>query len=180
MVKSKVVSKIDIKYLAGLFLLVYVIALCWVLFISVGHTNRSTYYINPDDHLMPFQSSSAIIKNASKYNFRGQPGYAMVSNIFGNLILFFPWGVLSPLVFNKLNNIKWFAALAILISLSVELIQHFFSIGIFDTDDIIYNSTGAIAGFYFLKACRSILNLSGNHHVKSPLTFNSKKLTRYL
>jgi glycopeptide antibiotics resistance protein len=130
------------------------VALCWVLFFQVGETDRASYFDNPDDHLLPFHSTFGMFKNAFTYRYTAHGGEfrnIFLMNVLGNLVLLLPWGVLAPLAFKKLNGVKWIALSGFLISFSAEIIQYIFSIGIFDIDDLIFNTLGAIIGFYLLQ-----------------------------
>lgn len=135
-------------------LFIYLLLLCWVLFFQVGNTDRNTYFINPDDHLVPFHSTYDMLKKAFTYRYTPHGGEfqeIVLVNIIGNLVLLLPWGFIAPLVFSKLNNIKRIALSGFLISFAAEVIQYFFSLGIADVDDLIYNTIGTVIGFYLLQ-----------------------------
>ncbi len=135
-------------------LIAYLTIVCWLLFVNVGTTERSTYYVNPDDHFVPFQGTIDMIKLAKKFNFQGFYLKMLVRNIIGNLVLLLPWGLLSPLIFRHLKSYTSIMLSAFLISFCAEAIQFLFSLGIFDVDDIIYNTFGAMAGFFILQFIR--------------------------
>jgi glycopeptide antibiotics resistance protein len=143
-------EKDSTKYFLRFCLLIYLIVLFWLLFIGLGATDRNTYFVNPDDHFLPFYNSYNMIRRAKLWGYKKEYVYPVIWNIVGNIALFLPWGVVGPLVFRKLNSLKKVAITASLISLSAEVIQYCFSIGIFDADDIIYNTLGACIGFCFL------------------------------
>lgn len=68
-------------------------------------------------------------------------------NIFGNVILFLPFGILIGR-YVKTNKLSIALFLGLITSLSIEVIQ--FSIGrVFDIDDIILNVFGCCLGFVF-------------------------------
>ena len=143
-----------LKLFFGLSLLLYLVVLCWVLFFQVGNTDRDTYFVNPDDHMLPFHSTYDMLKKAFTYRYTPHGGEfrdIFLVNILGNLVLLLPWGFLAPLVFSKLNNVKRIAISGFLISFSAEVIQYYFSLGIADVDDLIYNTIGVIVGYYLLQ-----------------------------
>ena len=72
------------------------------------------------------------------------------SNVFGNIVLFIPMGIYIP---SLIRNKKFFRYILtiFLISLSVEIIQYIFAIGITDIDDIILNCVGGLIGIAIYK-----------------------------
>jgi glycopeptide antibiotics resistance protein len=58
--------------------------------------------------------------------------------------------------------------LGFLISLTIELVQHYVVFRIFDIDDIILNTVGTAVGYFFFLVARHILvrnvNIGGEHH----------------
>jgi len=159
------VFKIDldnpiVKYFINAAFIIYLVILVWVLFIGFGNVERSTHFENPNDHFLPMESTFTMLRNARFYDFRGRPMFLLILNIIGNLGLLAPWGILAPLVFTKLNSIKKIALSAFLISFSAETIQFIFSIGIFDIDDLIFNTVGAVVGFITLQVSQKYLNFS--------------------
>ncbi|GEO04020.1 hypothetical protein AAE02nite_16840 [Adhaeribacter aerolatus] len=149
-----------LKYFFRASLCIYLVVLCWVLFFQVGTTDRDTYFVNPDDHLLPFHSTIEMLKKAFAYRYAphgDQFRDIFLINIMGNLVLLLPWGFLAPLVLGKLHNVKRVAISGFLISFSAEVIQFTFSLGIADVDDLIYNTIGAVMGFYLLQIAKYML-----------------------
>ena len=64
-----------------------------------------------------------------------------------NILLFVPFGVLIPLIWVRFR--KWYktACLAAILSLTIEFVQLFTKRGIFELDDIVLNTAGAICGY---------------------------------
>ena len=78
----------------------------------------------------------------------GQHGGIIVGvNIFGNILLLVPVGLLFPSVY---RNMTWAKCLVLAVSsgLIVELMQAGLRIGIFDVDDVILNALGVIIGYW--------------------------------
>lgn len=67
--------------------------------------------------------------------------------IFFNLSLLFPMGVLLPAALEYRCRLWDILFLAFLVSFSIECTQYLFRLGLMETDDLIYNCTGAAAGY---------------------------------
>lgn len=68
-------------------------------------------------------------------------------NLFGNVLIFVPCGILYPLAFpGKKNFLLFLSAVLILVS-GIELFQLFSAFGAFDVDDILLNCLGAGIGY---------------------------------
>ncbi len=72
-------------------------------------------------------------------------------NLFGNVLLFVPAGILLPAIYKKQQNFFRFLLTCPGTILTVETIQLFTLLGIFDIDDIILNLIGMILGFFLWK-----------------------------
>lgn len=68
-------------------------------------------------------------------------------NLVGNVMLFLPFGLLLPSLFNNVNSFQKVIFITLLISFGLELIQLFTVLGTFDVDDVILNVLGANIGF---------------------------------
>ena len=73
------------------------------------------------------------------------------SNIFGNIILFIPLGVYLP-VLRRSQKVFGNILLIFFMSLSVEILQYLFAIGITDIDDVFLNCAGGFVGLVLYKA----------------------------
>jgi len=78
-----------------------------------------------------------------------------IKNIFGNMLLLFPFGLLLPLLWKKFQNAGNTLLISFLFSFSIESIQLLSSyIGnrrSFDIDDILLNTFGALVGYIFYR-----------------------------
>ena len=72
-------------------------------------------------------------------------------NVFGNLILFAPMGVLLPTLFNKLRQFWLFFIVMVVMVVVSECSQVYFQVGIGDIDDVILNLIGAVFMFLFFR-----------------------------
>ena len=116
---------------------------------------------NPDDlksHFVHEYSADLLHENIAQGNyipFYTVPFYITGTdklrytkeNLVGNIVLFFPFGILLPLLFKNLSSFTKVLAITFAISLCLELIQLFAILGNFDVDDILLNLFGASLGF---------------------------------
>ena len=74
-----------------------------------------------------------------------------LQNLLGNIALFFPAGILPPLVFDGINSLQRVLLLAMLASVGIELTQYvsrsFGSYRYVDINDVILNVLGACLGY---------------------------------
>ena len=89
---------------------------------------------------------------ATLINFKTFLRSGSIENVFGNFLLFLPLGFLLPRLWDKYNNWVSVLAIAFILSFSIELIQLASRIlelyRSVDIDDIILNTSGAVAGYY--------------------------------
>lgn len=77
--------------------------------------------------------------------------------LFGNILLLLPLGVILPILKKKLFGIRYILIVGFLTSLTIESIQLLMSLSIgvpfrvFDIDDLICNTFGAILGYIIIK-----------------------------
>lgn len=77
----------------------------------------------------------------------GDKGWLIAGiNLFGNIGLLVPVGLLIPFVFHKIS-LKKSLVLAVAAGLILEGMQAILSIGVFDIDDMILNALGVIVGY---------------------------------
>lgn len=74
----------------------------------------------------------------------GQPG--MLSQIYLNILLFVPFGLLTYAALTGKRKGALTAILGIVLSISIELLQLYFHRGTFELDDILNNTIGTIIG----------------------------------
>ncbi|WP_053956431.1 VanZ family protein [Inediibacterium massiliense] len=95
---------------------------------------------------IPFKTITMYIINFNHYNFD-----IWFNNIFGNMIVFMPFGFLLPFVINKGNSLGQNIKISFLVSSCIEVLQFIFRLGICDIDDIILNIIGSTIGFFLYK-----------------------------
>ncbi|MCE5235661.1 MAG: VanZ family protein [Clostridiaceae bacterium] len=74
----------------------------------------------------------------------------MFEQLLTNIVMFVPYGLLLPMVFDKLKKPMYTALVVLATTLAIETIQYFMGRSA-DIDDVIMNAVGGIAG-YFLYA----------------------------
>lgn len=85
-----------------------------------------------------------------------------------NIAVFFPLGFLLSECFvevkqlNARNSIKYVLLFALGLSLSIELIQLIFKLGLFELTDIVLNTMGALGGAVFALSIRAIIRMLKN------------------
>ncbi len=144
--------KTKIRMAAVVLMVFYIAALAYVCFFSerYGRTVSDTYRYN----LQPFREISRFLTYRETIGFRG-----FVINLFGNIVVFMPWGFMVPVIRKRVYKFWYTVASTFLLSLCIETIQLVTRVGSFDVDDLILNTLGGIAGFlvYF------IVNTVGRH-----------------
>jgi glycopeptide antibiotics resistance protein len=74
-------------------------------------------------------------------------------DLFGNIILFIPFAFFLMFLFNIIS-LRKIVLISLLTSISVEVAQFIFSVGVADIDDVILNTLGGILGLIFLNVCK--------------------------
>lgn len=99
-------------------------------------------------HIVTFQDINYGTNNFVPFKeiFRYDIGSAkFIKNIVGNIIMFIPYGFFAS-YFLKNRKFSTIGILAIIVSLTIEIVQ--LNIGrVFDIDDVILNTIGAIIGY---------------------------------
>lgn len=93
-------------------------------------------------NIVPFRT----MKNYIKYS-----GFLhTLTNIFGNILIFIPYGILLPEIFPKYRKMTKVFLLSFVTSFFVEFIQFFIGRSV-DIDDLILNVFGSIIGYLIWK-----------------------------
>lgn len=71
---------------------------------------------------------------------------AFIVNIFGNVLAFAPFGFVLPIISPDNRKLLNITLLSLEFSLTIELLQLIFKVGIFDVDDLLMNTIGGIIG----------------------------------
>lgn len=82
------------------------------------------------------------------------PGLRSFSNLFGNVLVFIPVGLMLPMVHRASKNIFVALANTLFFIVGIEVFQLFSNFGAFDVDDIILNMFGVLIGSCIYKIVR--------------------------
>lgn len=70
----------------------------------------------------------------------------LILQLMMNIAMYIPLGFLLPCCFKRFDKCRYVMLMATVSSLSIELLQVIFRIGLFETDDILNNVIGAMMG----------------------------------
>ena len=90
------------------------------------------------------------------WNYRDQVGlFAMFTNLFGNVIIFMPFGFFMPMA-SRYRSCVSAVFYSFGLSLCVETFQLLTKVGSFDVDDLLLNTIGGLAGYVIFAVCAVI------------------------
>lgn len=78
---------------------------------------------------------------------RQEPLAVGLINVFGNILLFIPFGLLLPLALRRFRTLRSALLVMGLTSLFFEVTQMLLVIGVFDIDDVLFNVAGGLLGY---------------------------------
>ena len=124
----------------GILFIIYILFLFRITFFKQAALNNLLSAVGTSGRtisIIPFKSIyDMVISNTSIER--------MIENVLGNVILFIPFGILFPIIFEKKQ--KEVLCTAIVFSLLIEIIQFILALGSTDIDDLIFNAAGAYIG----------------------------------
>ena len=89
--------------------------------------------------------------------YREQVGnFAMILNIFGNVVGFVPFGYILPVINDRFRNWLLIVVSGFSLSLCVETAQLIFRVGSFAVDDLLLNTLGALLGYVSFWVCNEV------------------------
>lgn len=74
-----------------------------------------------------------------------------LANLFGNIALFIPYGILVPILFTKYRKMWTYLIHAAIIIFVIEIVQFLSLRGSFDIDDFLLNLFGAMIGYLLFR-----------------------------
>ena len=83
---------------------------------------------------------------------------AVILNVFGNMVVFVPFGFILPEVWDQLNHWYTITFMGFLFSLFVETTQLVSRVGCFDVDDLLLNTVGALVGYCVFVMAKGVWN----------------------
>lgn len=132
----------------------YLILLAYFLFFS-EHYGRT---INSGEYRYNLTLFKEVKRFIEYRNVIGSEGF--IVNIFGNVLAFAPFGFVLPVISPVNRKLLNITLLSLEFSLTIELLQLIFRVGIFDVDDLLMNTLGGfIGGLCFLLSIRILRSL---------------------
>ena len=122
-----------------IFILPYTIFLLHLMFLGFGREQHEANIVR----LLPFVSTILFVQNTTSWE-------SIIINLFGNIIMFIPFGFLGWL------NAKYFSFKKLIVDflsalIIVEALQYLTRLGVFDIDDLALKSLGVWIGFQMRK-----------------------------
>lgn len=100
------------------------------------------------------------------WQYREQLGwYAMFTNLFGNVLIFLPFGFFLPMA-SKYRSFIAAVFYSFTLSFCVETFQLLTRVGSFDVDDLLLNTIGGAAGYIIFIICAAVRRKHGNQKSK--------------
>ena len=138
-----------IRILGKILFILYVIFIVYFLLFSdwYGRTGEMREY----------HYNLVLFKEIKRFwQYREQVGFfAMFTNLFGNVIIFIPFGFFLPMGSRQRSFIAT-AYYSFVLSLCVEVFQLITKVGSFDVDDLLLNTIGGICGYILFAICAAI------------------------
>ncbi|SHK27440.1 Glycopeptide antibiotics resistance protein [Anaerocolumna jejuensis DSM 15929] len=147
----KNVSNKLIMSVSRLLFALYLILLAYFLFFS-EHYGRTIISGEYRYNLTPFKEVKRFIEYR---NIIGPEGF--IVNIFGNIFAFAPFGFVLPIISPDNRKLLNITLLSLEFSLTIELLQLIFKVGIFDVDDLMMNTLGGFLGGVCFILARKLL-----------------------
>ena len=122
-----------------IFILPYTIFLLYLMLLGFGREQHEANIVR----LLPLVSTILFVQNTTSWE-------SIIINLFGNIIMFIPFGFLGWL------NAKYFSFKKLIVDflsvlIIVEALQYLTRLGVFDIDDLVLNSLGVWIGFQMRK-----------------------------
>ncbi len=83
-----------------------------------------------------------------------------------NILLFVPFGMFGWILWKENVSVKGLAKLAVVASISIELLQFFTRRGRVETDDVMLNTLGAVIGWFLIKGFMGVVRFFLPAHSK--------------
>lgn len=142
-----------VRFLRFLFILYTIFLSQQLLFGSERFLARDILISNRDLYinLVPFNSIALYINHFHYFNL-----WDWIINIFGNVLIFVPIGILMPCISSKYKSFLFTFGTGLTMSVTIEVAQYYLCLGVFDVDDMILNVFGVVLGFIFYKIIKKI------------------------
>ncbi|CAM2901362.1 VanZ family protein [Paenibacillus sediminis] len=127
-------------FVTWLIFLSYTSVLLYLMFFGFHRTALSTDHMRYN--LVPFKTIANYIFHYEAFGFK-----TWVINLFGNVVVFTPFGFLVPSLFIRARKGLLFYSSFVFVLILAEILQSVLRLGSFDVDDLILNTLGAAIGF---------------------------------
>jgi glycopeptide antibiotics resistance protein len=125
----------------------YIIFVIYIFVVLKLTIFRETTLSEREVNLTLFQDLINVYKTRTTWQF--------IRLFVGNIVWFVPWGFLIPMIY---KNNKFFVSLSgFAFSLAIEILQFALKKGLFEIDDLILNTIGAILGYSLYLCTRKIM-----------------------
>ena len=142
-------SRKRIRILGKILFVLYIIFIIYFLIFSdwYGRTGE----------MQEYHYNLVLFKEIKRFwEYRDQVGMlAMFTNLFGNVIIFMPFGFFMPMA-SKYRSLFSTVFYSFGLSLCVETFQLVTKVGSFDVDDLLLNTIGGLAGYILFIICAAI------------------------
>lgn len=147
----KLNTKRKIKAAGVVLFVIYMLALVYFLFFAEEYGRVSYAARNYQYNLVPFHEIRRF------WVYRERVGiFAMLSNIFGNVVGFIPFGLILPIISRNSRSFFFITFSGLTLSFFVEVTQLISKVGCFDVDDMILNTLGAAIGYILFTIAHKI------------------------
>ena len=123
-------------------LVLYLACLIYFMFFSESY-GRTEVHTEYRYNLVLFQEIRRFLRHR---DILGLP--AVLINIVGNVVVFIPYGLGLPLLFERLQSFFRVVILSFGTSLLAETMQLILRVGCFDVDDLLLNTVGGCIGYF--------------------------------
>ncbi len=104
-------------------------------------------------NLVPFSSIAQLVRETN--------AQVAFRNIAGNVVLFVPFGLLMPLLFERVGTLRAVLVRAAAVSVAIEIVQTITRARATDVDDVILNVSGAAVGYLLFAVVHWLLDRPG-------------------
>ena len=133
--------------------------ICFVLYVGfiIYFLIFSDLYGRPVGGMQEYRYNLVLFKEIRRFwEYRRQLGlFAVFTNLFGNILIFVPFGFFMPMA-SRYRSFFSTLAWSLGLSLCVEVFQFFTRVGSFDVDDLLLNTAGGVAGYVIFVICAAV------------------------
>ena len=140
---------------AGIAFALYCLLMLWLLFGQRWGQNAGSLNLKFGDTLWRYIW-------VLKYSADGSQRIHAIVNLFGNVVMFVPLGLLTPCLWRKIRKFGWHLLAMTATIVAIELLQLLTRLGTCDVDDLMLNLIGTAIGLGLFKLWQSINRRGGS------------------